>query len=62
MAAVAVTVAVAVSVAAVVASTSFPGFSSPVKPRFTGHPLNMDTSLLWTVCFVPEERKPSHFL
>ena len=23
-----------------------------------GHPLNMDTSLLWTVCFVLVERKP----
>ena len=22
-----------------------------------GHPLNMDTLLLWTVCFVPRERK-----
>ena len=28
--------------------------SSTVKPRFT------DTSLLWTVCFVPWERKPRH--
>ena len=25
------------------------------------HPLNTDTSLLRTVCFVPEERKPLHF-
>jgi len=25
-------------------------------------PLNMDTSLLQTVCFVPGERKPLHFL
>ena len=27
-----------------------------------GHPLNMDTSLLRAVCFVPGERKPLHFL
>ena len=27
-----------------------------------GHPLNTDSSLLWTVCFVPGERKPLHFL
>ena len=26
-----------------------------------GHPLNTDTSLLRTVCFVPGERKPLHF-
>ena len=26
------------------------------------HPLNMDTFSLWTVCFVPEERKLLHFL
>ena len=27
-----------------------------------GHSLNTDTSLLRTVCFVPGERKPLHFL
>ena len=27
-----------------------------------GHPLNTDTSLLRTVCFVPGERGPLHFL
>ena len=27
-----------------------------------GHPLYTDTSLLRTVCFVPGERKPLHFL
>ena len=27
-----------------------------------GHPLIMDTLLLWTVCFVAGERKPLHFL
>ena len=27
-----------------------------------GHPLNMDTSLLRTVCFVPGERRSLHFL
>ena len=27
-----------------------------------GQPLNKDTSLLQTVCFVPGERKPLHFL
>ena len=26
------------------------------------HPLNTDSSLLWTVCFVPGERTPLHFL
>ena len=26
-----------------------------------GHPLNMNTSLLWTVCFVPGERRPFTF-
>ena len=26
-----------------------------------GHPLNMDTSLLRTVCFVPEEKSPYIF-
>ena len=26
-----------------------------------GHPLNTDTSLLRTVCFVPGERKPLYF-
>ena len=26
-----------------------------------GHPLDTDTSLLCTVCFVPRERKPIHF-
>ena len=29
-----------------------------VKHRFTDIRLIMDTSLLWTVCFVPWERKP----
>ena len=29
---------------------------------FYGHPLNTDTSLLWTVCFVPGEKNPLHFL
>ena len=45
VAAVAVMVAVPISVAAVVASTSFPGFSSIVKPHFT------DTHLIWTPCY-----------
>ena len=45
VAAVAVIVAVRISVAAVVASTSFPGFSSIVKPHFT------DTHLIWTPCY-----------
>ena len=27
-----------------------------------GHPPNMDTSSLWTACFVSWERKPLHFL
>ena len=26
-----------------------------------GHPLTMNTSLLWTVCFVPGERRPFIF-
>ena len=26
-----------------------------------GHPLNMNTSLLWRVCFVPGERRPFTF-
>ena len=29
---------------------------------FYGHPLNTDTLLLQTICFVPGERKPFHFL
>ena len=45
VAAVVVTVAVPISVAAVVASTSFPGFSSIVKPHVT------DTHLIWTPCY-----------
>ena len=28
---------------------------------FYGHPLNTDTSLLWTVCFVPGEKTPYIF-
>ena len=28
-------------------------FEHTVEPRFTGHPLNTDTSLLRTVLFVP---------
>ena len=59
--AVAVTVAEPTSVALVIASTSLPGFSPSETPVY-GHPLNTDTSLLWTVCFVPGERKPLHFL
>ena len=30
--------------------------------HFYGHPLNTDTSLLRTVCFVPGEREPLRFL
>ena len=30
--------------------------------HFYGHPLNTDTSLLRTVCFIPGERKPLRFL
>ena len=33
-----------------------------VKPCFMDTPLNTDTSLVCTVCFVPGERKPSYFL
>ena len=32
------------------------------NPAFGQYPLNKDTSLLWTVRFVPGERKPLHFV
>ena len=32
------------------------------QTSLSGHPLNTDTSLLWTICFVPREREPLHFL
>ena len=39
---------------------------SPILRRYSlklyGHPLNMDTSLLKTVFFVPAEREPLDFL
>ena len=31
------------------------------KPANYRHLLNTDTSLLWKVCFLPEERKPDSF-
>ena len=39
------------------------GFTEETQsnPHFMD-PLNMDTSLLWTVCFVPGERKLLRFL
>ena len=40
-----------------------PGPAYPsIQTSLYGHPLNTDTSLLRTVCFVPGERKPLHFL
>ena len=40
-----------------------PGPAYPsTQTSLYGHPLNTDTLLLRTVCFVPGERKPLHFL
>ena len=37
-------------------------YSNYSQTLLHGHLLNMDTSSLWTACFVFRERKPLHFL